>query len=232
MIAAHVRLAYRCQIRIAKAAKAADNVHPAPVVKWKPLPVQGCSRLTVVSSDRPKLLASVAGALASQNINVIGADGFFRTDGLVLDIFRVCTTNFEPVTAERTIKAFEKSLNRFLNGDFVPDFDAIAKKNILGRSEPADSGIRIPQRVYVNNDTTPEASVIEIQTLDRLGLLYDIFTVIADQELEITNSRISTTRGAAIDSFYVVDKDGKKITDREQAANLEKMLADAIWTKP
>jgi [protein-PII] uridylyltransferase len=227
MIAAHVRLCRRYRSR---QEKAEEGEIPAPVVKWKPLPDQGCSRLTIVSSDRPKLLATIAGALAAEQINVIGADAFYRMDGLVLDIFRVCTTNFEPVTSDSNFSHFEKTLNTLLETEAKPDFAAFAKrKNILNKSEtPDDIGISIPQRAYVNNDIHPDYSVIEIQALDRLGLLYDIFGVIADFQLDITNSRISTTRGAAIDSFFVVDKHGKKITDRALVDKIEIALIKAI----
>lgn len=225
MIAAHIRLCYTYRLG---QGKAEPGTLPDPVVKWKPLPLQGCSRITVVSSDRPKLLAAIAGALASQKINVIGADAFFRKDGLVLDIFRVCTTNFEPVTSDKMIAGFEKMLRELLTGTTMPDFEAIARKSILSRSEPSDIGIQIPQRVFINNDANPNASVIEVQALDRLGLLHDIFTIIAEFGLDITNSRISTTRGAAIDSFYVIDSDGKKITDRTKIKIIEKTLSKAL----
>jgi [protein-PII] uridylyltransferase len=44
------------------------------------------------------LLEKVCCALASEQINILSADLFTRTDGIVVNIFRVCTTNFEPVS--------------------------------------------------------------------------------------------------------------------------------------
>ncbi len=47
-------------------------------------------------------------------LNILSADVFTRTDNLVLDIFRVCSTNFEAVTDEKSIALVEKKLTRRL----------------------------------------------------------------------------------------------------------------------
>ena len=67
--------------------------------------------------------------------------------------------------------------------------------------------------------------MLEIQAQDRIGLLYDIFTIIGELHVEIVHARISTQQGAAIDSFYLVEEaSGEKIED---PGNL-KQLGDEI----
>ncbi len=227
MIATHIRL---CREFTRRLRRAKDGELPDPVIKWKELPDQGCSRLTVVCTDRPKLLASIAGAISALNINIIGADAFARADGLVLDIFRVCTTNFEPVASDRTKSRFEKSLLGFLEGDET-DFEALIRKNQRSSDAFAELGRSFPQRVYINNDSNRDYTLIEIQALDRLGLLHGIFTAIAEQGLAISNSRISTSNGAAIDTIFVVDAEGNKITDRGRVQKLHSAIEEAIRIK-
>ena len=59
-------------------------------------------------------------------------------------------------------------------------------------------------------------------------MLYDIFSNITDLGLQITNSRISTTLGAAIDSLYIVDQQGRKITNPETIDQLYQAIESAM----
>jgi [protein-PII] uridylyltransferase len=71
-----------------------------PVMSWEDHAEQGYSELTVVCWDRHLLLARISGALAAESINILSADLYQRSDNLVLDIFRVCNTNFAAVTTK------------------------------------------------------------------------------------------------------------------------------------
>ena len=50
-----------------------------------------------MKDDRPLLLEKICCALASQEINILSADVYTRPDGIVLDIFRVCTSDMKAV---------------------------------------------------------------------------------------------------------------------------------------
>ncbi len=197
-----------------------------PVMHWVDHPEQGYSDLTVVCWDRHLLLARVAGALAAQSINILSADFFRRGDHLVLDIFRVCTTNFTAVSAKAARQRVEASVKAaFLDPDF--DFSQeIAEKRVAASALDAISA-ELPQRVFLNNHLSPDESVLELQVLDRLGLLYDIFTAVGRLGLNVTHARINTEKGAAIDTIYVQDEKGCKLTDKEQLDELSKAVSKA-----
>ena len=218
--------------RFRDAAEKLEEGQPAaPAVRWKAKPDQGCSKFTVVYNDRPGLLAKVAGCLAANRINILAADIFNRaSDNIVIDTFRVCTTNFEPVKSDRVMGAVEKLLARALAGEDI-DFDQLinhAPKSILDDPDEDDHLHHVPQRVYLNNEASPNHTIAEIQAADRLGLLFDIFSNIAELGLHITNSRISTTLGAAIDSLYITDANDQKVTDPETLSALYKAIEKAM----
>ena len=52
-----------------------------------------------------------------------------------------------------------------------------------------------------------------MQTPDRLGLLYDLLRAFGKQGINVVLSRIATEKGAAVDSFYVINQEGDRITD-------------------
>jgi [protein-PII] uridylyltransferase len=73
-------------------------------------------------------------------------------------------------------------------------------------------------------------TVIEIECLDRPGLLSDVTSMLADLSLDITSARITTFGEKVIDTFYVTDLTGEKITtDNRQsliATRLKAVIAD------
>ena len=71
-------------------------------------------------------------------------------------------------------------------------------------------------------------TIIEVETEDRIGLLYAIAQVFAQLELNITVAKILTERGAAVDTFYVTDMLGKKIEDAPVLKLTERRLHEAI----
>lgn len=197
-----------------------------PTFTWIDHPERAFTELICCSWDRAGLLSIITGALASQRINVLGADLFLRGDDLVIDSFRVCTTNFEPVTSPKTRQAVDDLVARAFadpNFDFSELFAAPAFR---ARENP--EGIDFPTRVFATNEASPEYTVIEVQALDRLGLLHDMFRVIVEQGANVTFARINTEKGAAIDSIYITDEDGHKILDPARLDLLEKALATVI----
>ena len=226
----HIRLFRKFYRQLAKDDPAAVLT---PVLKWTAKPEQGCSELTLVTWDRQLLLAKIAGALSANNINILGADLFLRQDRLVLDVFRVCTTKLAPVTDQKTIDSVAALIEKTFTGKPV-SFDRLVDKNFLTSSpEPPPEWQReFPAYVSVSNKSHPEFTVIEFQAVDRIGLLYDVFMAIGNLGLEITNARINTEKGAAIDSFFVTDARGLKIEDTNLLYQLRDAVATVIGAKP
>jgi len=93
-------------------------------------------------------------------------------------------------------------------------------------------GLDFPTRVTVENKTHPAYTVVQIQTPDRLGLLYELLSAFGEENVSIALSRISTEKGAAIDTFYVADRATRaKITDSSRIAALLQRLQQAAIGK-
>lgn len=203
-----------------------------PVMRWEDHADQGYSELTVVCWDRHLLLARISGALAAESINILSADLFQRGDNLVLDIFRVCNTNFAAVSSKSARNRVEESVRKAFSGTQFDFSDAIAQK--LGKSITMldEIGHEIPQRIYLNNQLSPDQNVLELQLVDRLGLLYDIFMAIGRLGHSVTHARISTEKGVAIDAIYIQDENGRKLVKREQLDELADAVHAAVHQRP
>jgi [protein-PII] uridylyltransferase len=199
-----------------------------PVMTWEDHAEQGYSELVVTCWDRRLLLARISGALAAQSINILSADLYQRSDNLVLDIFRVCNTNFAAVTSKSAKQRVEQAVRAaFLQQkfDFGPSI-AASRKETPGFDEVM---AEIPQRVFINNDISHDQTVAELQVVDRLGLLYDLFMAIGKLGHSITHARISTEKGVAIDAIYIQTANGDKLRDKEQIDTLKTTLEAAIF---
>ncbi|MEM7603441.1 MAG: hypothetical protein AAF357_18760, partial [Verrucomicrobiota bacterium] len=181
------------------------------------------------------LLSNVAGALAARNLNILSADLFTRSDDLVLDIFRVCTATFNPVQSPREIERIQKIMDdEFCVDTCRVDFPALIEKQetpSITQAEPPN--FDIPQRVFLNNRPEEPATVLEIQAQDRIGLLYDIFTILGTVDAQVLNARISTQAGAAIDRFSIVDSSSEqKIIDPDRLELIRSKIAECLDHKP
>ena len=83
-------------------------------------------------------------------------------------------------------------------------------------------------QISFDNEISDSRTLIEVETEDRLGLLYTISQTFAELAVDIAGARIVTERGAAIDSFYVRELDGKKIESQERRLLIENKLREAI----
>ena len=93
---------------------------------------------------------------------------------------------------------------------------------------PTYAGERMTTQINFDNEASDTRTLIEIQTEDRLGLLYAISQTFSEQALDIARARIVTERGAAIDSFYVTELDGGKVMSAERQKQIERGLRQAI----
>jgi [protein-PII] uridylyltransferase len=192
-------------------------------IRWQDKPDQGHSEVWVSTWDRVALMAKIAGSFATASINILSADAYTRDDDIMLGVFRVCDPNFQPVTEESERNQVESVLSQALS---VPEFDFGPLLN-KARRRPVyqvSGDIELPTKLTISNEVHPAYTVIDLQTADRMGLLYDVLWCFAAVQINIAHSRIATEKGAAFDSFYVNDAEGRKLTSQPLLDRLQASL--------
>ena len=211
-----------------KNASAQSDRTLAPAISWEAFPEQGHTIASFCTWDRQQLLAKIAGSFSVVPLNILSADTFPREDHAVLDILHVCDTKGRAVTDEQDLALVESTLRRALedeNFDFTPLIET-ARRQIRHRlAQEAE----FPTSIAIDNKAHPAYTLIQIETPDRLGLLYDLLSCLGREGLNIVLSRISTQKGAAIDTFYVTDSGSRgKILDAQRIAALQQHLQSAV----
>ncbi|KNA07849.1 hypothetical protein SOVF_168060 [Spinacia oleracea] len=81
-----------------------------------------------------------------------------------------------------------------------------------------------PPRVVINNESSKNATVIQVDSANRHGILLEVVQILTDLNLVITKAYISSDGGWFMDVFNVTDQDGNKITDEEILDFIQKSL--------
>jgi len=206
--------------------------HPplAPVANLHNDPDRGYSVVRVCTWDRAGLFSKMAGALSAVGLNILSAQIFTRNDGLALDKFFVTDALTGKLATIEQREQFERVLTEVLVDDTVDLTARIARQRISHPLYQAYIGERIPTQIDFDNTASDTRTFVQIQTEDRIGLLYTIARTLTDLALDISTARICTEKGAAIDSFYVREVDGGKILSPERQKAIERRLHHAINT--
>ena len=199
-----------------------------PVLGWHDDADRGYSAVKVCTWDRGGLFSHIAGSLSAAGLNILSAQVFTRDDGIAMDTFYVTDAKTGVLASEEQQQKFESLLTRVLTGGEVEFRSLIARQKISRPLYQSYEGEHIPTHIHLDNDASEHRTLIEVETEDRIGLLYIISQTLSGLHLDISAAKICTERGAAIDSFYVSEVFGGKILDPERQRNIERKLRQAI----
>ena len=180
--------------------------------------IEGAYRLTVIARDMPALFASFAGGISSFGLDILKAEAFSNTRGMVLDTFVFAdpqrTLELNPQESERLLDLIRRVALGKTDG-----------QRLLRSRAKADPKKRsAPPQVQFDSDACDTATLVEIIAEDRPGLLYNLATVFSSTACNIDVVLIDTKGHRAIDVFYVAH-DGQKLSPELQATLKEKLLA-------
>jgi [protein-PII] uridylyltransferase len=194
-------------------------------------PMKGHSELAIVAPDEPGVLAAIAGALTANRVDVLGAVlGHVETPQrhLVVDTFYVRDLKGEAITDDDPRWArLLTDLRELLVG--TPDPGAVA--SLIAKRRPKSGMPKrvtpgVPTEIKLHDDSTA-ATIVEVFTLDRVGVLYAITQTLADLGFDISLAKVSTEGEKVADVFYVT-RGGKRITDEQERAVLLQRLRLAV----
>jgi [protein-PII] uridylyltransferase len=187
-------------------------------------PDLGSSELVVATRDVPGLFSIIAGTLASQGINILSAQIHTRADGIALDTFQVNDPFGEAVTEEARWRRTLEALRRVLRGEASVE-DLLARRRAV---YPSGDGVPGPPKISVDNQISDSRTVVEVKCPDRVGLLYVITRTLSGHGLDIASARIATEIDHAYDTFYVTDRQGRRLEDEAAMARVRESLEDAL----
>jgi [protein-PII] uridylyltransferase len=181
------------------------------------------TELMIYTPDHPGLFSKLSGAIAISGGSIVDAKAFTTTDGFALDVFSLQDADGGAFGDPPRIERLRQAIAKTLSGEIVP------RKILAGRTlRKRVAAFSVRPRVAFDNEASAIATVIEVEGLDRQGLLYNVTQAIFESGLSISSSIVATYGERAVDVFYVRDGFGHKITHRERLATLEQRLLEAL----
>jgi [protein-PII] uridylyltransferase len=202
--------------------KAKDDAG-AIIIRMHPDEDRDATRATFVMVDHPGIFARVVGALALVGANVVDARSYTTKDGFVTDAFWIQDADGHPYEASRLAR-LTKMIRKTLKGEVLAR-DALSSRDRIKKREKA---FNVPTHISFDNDGSEIYTIIEVDTRDRPGLLYDLARSLADANVYIANAVIATYGAQVVDAFYVKDMFGLKYYSESKQRTLEKKLRNAI----
>ncbi|APO73275.1 PII uridylyl-transferase [Rhizobium etli 8C-3] len=208
------------QVRHADFIRQADKNGQALATTVRTDSFHAITEITVLSPDHPRLLAVIAGACAAAGANIVDAQIFTTSDGRALDTIHVSREFQDDADELRRAGTIGRMIEDVLSGrKRLPEVIATRTKN-----RKRSKAFVIPPSVNITNNLSNKFTVIEVECLDRTGLLSEITAMLSDLSLDIQSARITTFGEKVIDTFYVTDLVGQKISSDTKRANITARL--------
>ena len=181
------------------------------------------TRICFALSDHPGIFSRLAGALALVGANVVDARSYTSKDGFATAAFWIQDGDGSPYNQAR-FSRLRRMIEKTLSGEVIPR-EAIKERDKFKKREKA---FKVPTSITFDNEGSEIYTIIEVDTRDRPGLLFDLTRTLANMNVYIASAVIATYGEQVVDSFYVKDMFGLKFHSESKQKKLEQNLRQAI----
>ncbi len=208
---------------IAKAQKAKEgstSLHSSVRIKA----FTDSTEMTFYRVSHPFHLMTITASCAAVGANITGAQISTTRDGMALDDI-VLQRSFELDEDEmRRADNIVKLITQTVSGEkSLGDI-----KKVIRPPKGRISAFNVTPTVRIDNTLSDRFTVIEIEGLDRYGLLFEIASAMYDLNIDIHSAHIATFGEKIVDVFYVTDLTNSKITSESRIRKSEQQLLEAV----
>ncbi len=187
------------------------------------------TEVVICTRDRRGLFAQIAGAFSSHLVDIISASLFTHEEGWVTDVFTVTDARQRRAVTPAQLRAVDRTLRSVLfDGKDIGELLERSRRRLFGLLQPR---MPVPTRVAFEESPSRLYTIIDVETGDRTGLLYDIVHALTELGLDIAMARIVTDARRVRDSFYVRPAKGEPKPQFDQEA-VGAALTNAVHPRP
>ena len=195
--------------------------------------------ILIVGYDYPSAFSLVCGLLSAFGLDIRTGDiySFSRqagksSAGKIVDLFRVVLREAESFDEVRQ-REFQQELH--VLADFLASGDFNEARERLNRflieriekMGDAFAGLESRLDIRIDNQTSPDWTLMEIRAEDTFGLLYAVSNAMAMRGIYIHSVKIRSSNGMATDHFLIANRWGRKI-EKDQDQRRLKMAVSMI----
>ena len=155
--------------------------------------------------------------------NVVDARTYTSSDGYATAVFWVQDSEGTPYEAHR-LPRLRAMIEKTLHGQVLPRVSLVDRDRLKKR----ERAFNVPTSISFDNEGSDIYTIIEVDTRDRPGLLYDLTRTLAEMNVIINSAVIATYGEQVVDTFYVKDMFGLKFHSKSKQRGFEQKLRTAI----
>ena len=186
-------------------------------------PSRGATLVTIMMADHPGLFYRMAGAIHLAGGSIIDARIHTTRDGIAVDNFLVQDPLGRPFDEAGQLSRLEVAIGEALANRQKMTERLSARPLPRTRAE----AFRVNPNVLIDNRASNRYTVIEVNAQDRPALLYALAFALFQAKVTISSAHIATYGERAVDTFYVTDLTGDKITSDTRLKEIERSLLAA-----
>jgi len=157
------------------------------------------SRVTVIAVDRVGLLADLAATFAFQR-SPVRACRAWPQGRYGVSVWDVDDQHLDAAVLRTRLEAISEG-----------------RLDAATRLRPADASVRLAPAVVVRPEASTQATVLEVRTADRPGILYLVCQALARLEVAVRSAHVDTLGPQAVDVFYLQEAHAGALTDQRAA---------------
>jgi [protein-PII] uridylyltransferase len=193
--------------------------HVAHVEQW-PSGAKDATWLCVVTDDRPGLLSLLCTALTAHSLSIVSAKIHCRAaQNEAVDFFCV-----RPLKSDGNVRLSENDLQGITSTIVALLQDQTDIKELERKSSPTSRPPARPETSVYFDGERDGASLMVMESDDRLGLLTEVTRSLAELDVRIAWSDVVTIAGRARDEFLLTEADGRPLGGKRQQAVVAKVV--------
>jgi [protein-PII] uridylyltransferase len=196
-----------------------------PVILIRDLGVEVpiATQIFVHAQDRQRIFSVIAAVLDKLQLNIQDARLQSTSDGQAFDVFYVLDDDGDPLGKNTTLCA--KIVTSLKQGIAQPEKINL---DIQRRTSRQLKHFALKTVVSLRNEKDSNATILEVITPDRPGLLAHIASIFLRYEINVYNAKIATLGERVEDIFYLTDSNHQPLTDTEFNNRLQQIICNEL----
>ena len=184
---------------------------------------RGATLVSVIAADHPGLFFRIAGGIHLAGANIIDARIHTARNGYAIDNFLVQDMHAQPFREDQQIARLKKGIHDAL----FAQIELVPKLAARPLSHSRAEAFAVDPEVNFDNLASNHFTVVEVTARDRPALLNRLAHALYTANLIVHSAHITAYGESVVDTFYVTDLTGAKISAPARLAEIETVLLAA-----